>query len=77
MTAKEKAIELIGNFNFTHDKVNGEFLFHQNLDESKRCALIAVDLAIEQTDFHIEFLEKVKEEIQNFAQELKLKDIQL
>jgi hypothetical protein len=83
MTAKEKAIELIGNFNFTHDKVNGEFLFHQNLDESKRCALIAVDLIIyhtEQDSSNIplyEFYLEVKHEIENFAKELKLKDIQL
>jgi hypothetical protein len=83
MTAKEKAIELIGKFNFTHDKVNGEFLFHQNLDESKRCALIAVDLIIyhtEQDSSNIplyEFYLEVKKEIENFAKELKLKDIQL
>ena len=83
MTAKEKAIELIGNFNFTHDKVNGEFLFHQNLDESKRCALIAVDLIIYHTEEDssniplYEFYLEVKKEIENFAQELKLKDIQL
>jgi len=83
MTAKEKAIELIGNFNFTHDKVNGQFLFHQNLDESKRCALIAVDLIIYHTEEDssniplYEFYLEVKKEIENFAQELKLKDIQL
>ena len=83
MTAKEKAIELIGKFNFTHDKVNGEFLFHQNLDESKRCALIAVDLIIYHTEEDssniplYEFYLEVKKEIENFAQELKLKDIQL
>lgn len=83
MTPKEKAIELIGKFNFTHDKVNREFLFHQNLDESKRCALIAVDLIIYHTEEDssniplYEFYLEVKHEIENFAQELKLKDIQL
>lgn len=83
MTAKEKAIQLISNFNFTHDKINGEFLFHQNLDESKRCALIAVDLIIYHTEEDssniplYEFYLEVKKEIENFAQELKLKDIQL
>ena len=83
MTPQEKAIELIGKFNFTHDKVNREFLFYQNLDESKRCALIAVDLIIYHTEEDssniplYEFYLEVKKEIENFAQELKLKDIQL
>jgi hypothetical protein len=83
MIAKEKAVELIGKFNFTHDKVNGKFLFHQTLDESKRCALIAVDLMIyhtEQDSNNIslyEFYLEVKQEIYNFAQELKLEDIQI
>jgi hypothetical protein len=73
MKPKEKAIELIGKFNFTHDKINGKFLFHQNLDESKRCALIALDELIEfaynYTDYNEkltkEYLEKVKHEIEN------------
>jgi hypothetical protein len=49
MTPKEKAIELIKNFNLTHDIVKGQFIFHQTLDESKRCALIAINLLIECT----------------------------
>jgi len=83
MTPQEKAIELIGKFNFTHDKVNGQFLFHQSLDESKRCALIAVDLIIYHTEEDssniplYKFYLEVKKEIYNFAQELKLEDIQL
>lgn len=80
MIAKKKAIELIGKFNFTHDKVNGKFLFHQTLDESKRCALIAVDEIIDNLPLISEiqqFWQEVKNEIENYAQELKLKDIQL
>jgi hypothetical protein len=81
MIAKEKAIELIGKFNFTHDKVNGKFLFHKTLDESKRCTLIAVDeilLINKLQDIESQkYWEEVKQEIENFAQELKLKDIQL
>ncbi len=33
--------------------------------QAKQCALIAVDLAIEYNDFHIEFLQEVKKEIIN------------
>ncbi len=77
MTPQEKAIELIGKFNFTHDKVNGQFLFHQSLDESKRCALIAVDEMMIYSDFHLNYLQEVKDKIENFAEELKLEDIQL
>jgi hypothetical protein len=77
MTPQEKAIELIGKFNFTHDKFNGQFLFHQSLDESKRCALIAVDEMMIYSDFHLNYLQEVKDKIENFAKELKLEDIQL
>jgi hypothetical protein len=77
MTPENKAIELIGKFNFTHDKINRKFLFHQNLDESKRCALIAVDEMMIYSDFHLNYLQEVKDKIENFAEELKLKDIQL
>ena len=34
-------------------------------EQAKQCALIAVDLAIEYNDFHIEFLQEVKQEIVN------------
>ena len=83
MTPKEKAIDLIKEFNLTHNIVKGEFLFHQTLDESKRCALIAVDLIIyhtEQDSSNInlyEFYLEVKKEIYNFGIELKREDIQL
>ena len=47
MTPKEKAEQLIRVFNFYYDDKNKEFIICQTLEESKRCALIAVDLAIE------------------------------
>ena len=55
-TPKEKAIELVGKMclNNCTDK---------NIEKSKKYALIAIDLAIEYNDFHIEFLQEVKEEI--------------
>jgi len=58
MTLKEKAKELVDKFYF--DDFNEE----ANLYEAKKCALIAVDFSIELNDFHIEFLQEVKQEIE-------------
>ena len=41
MTAKEKAKELMSRFNFEH--TGDTYTIFQNVDESKRCSLIAVD----------------------------------
>jgi len=41
MTPKEKAKELVSKFNFEH--TGQTYILHQTVDESKRCALIAVD----------------------------------
>jgi hypothetical protein len=41
MTPKEKAKELVSKFNFEH--TGQTYILHQKVDESKRCALIAVD----------------------------------
>ena len=69
MTPIEKAKELVSKFNFEH---TGEtYVLHQTVDESKRCALIAVDEIIEALSFHswqnrnqIEYYEEIKHEIQ-------------
>lgn len=80
---QKKAVELIGLYNFTHNMVDRNFVFHQTLDESKRCALIAVDLLIYHTEEDssnidlYEFYSQVRREILNFGQELKLQDIQI
>lgn len=50
MTPKEKAIELVGKYNFRHDILKKEFVFYQTLDESKRCALIAVIELLKETE---------------------------
>jgi len=60
MTPKEKAKQLVEKYIDLQD---------ENLKEcdyrfSKLCALIAVDLSIEYNDFHIEFLQEVKQEIE-------------
>lgn len=54
MTPKEKAKELFTKF-------SGNTVHY---DCTKQCALIAVDLAIEYNDFHIEFLQEVKQEVE-------------
>jgi hypothetical protein len=62
MTAKQKAKELVNKFK--------DDLFNQRhvtiyTEDAMLIALIAVDLAIEYNDFHIEFLQEVKQEIIN------------
>ena len=61
MTPKEKAKELFDKY---FEFVEAYSVQGQN-ENAKRCALIAVDLAIEYNDFHIEFLQEVKQEINN------------
>jgi hypothetical protein len=61
MKTKEKAKELFDKY---FEFVEAYSVQGQN-ENAKRCALIAVDLAIEYNDFHIEFLQEVKQEIIN------------
>jgi hypothetical protein len=72
MTAKEKAKELVGKY----EHIDIKILFipseieckikdlSYSVETAKQCALIAVDLAIELNDFHLEFLYEVKQEIE-------------
>ena len=70
MTPKEKAKELVSKFNFEH--TGQTYILHQTVDESKRCALIAVDEIIQQCwdyrDIDLEtshdYWQEVKQEIQ-------------
>jgi hypothetical protein len=68
MTPKEKAKELVSKFNFEH--TGQTYILHQTVDESKRCALIAVDELIKEerkTDDYYEigsYWQEVKQEIQ-------------
>jgi hypothetical protein len=43
MTPKSKAKELISRFNNSYDEESKSYILYQNVEESKRCALIAVD----------------------------------
>jgi len=52
MTPKDKAKELIDKFNFSIDHNTKVYTIYQNVDESKRCALIAVDEIIDAIDWH-------------------------
>jgi hypothetical protein len=54
---KFKAREIVIKMQFKREPLTFE--------QAKQCALIAVDLAIEYNDFHIEFLQEVKQEIIN------------
>ena len=51
MTSKEKAKELVSKFNFEH--IGDTYILHQTLDESKRCALIAVDEILNAITFNM------------------------
>jgi hypothetical protein len=64
VTPKEKAKELVSKFNFDH---TGEtYILHQTVDESKRCALIAVDELLTLITYQpsIDYYLEVKQEIQ-------------
>jgi hypothetical protein len=50
MTPKEKAKELVSKFNFEH--LGDRYILHQTVEESKRCALIAVDEILEWPQIH-------------------------
>jgi hypothetical protein len=72
MTPKEKAQKLIAKFNNEH--IEDTYVIYQNVDESKRCALIAVDnilFELTSVTYGIEYLSKrdywqeVKTEIEN------------
>ena len=71
ITPKQKAKELGSKFNFEH--IGQNYILHQTVDESKRCALIAVEeiLQIDCCDMseinfnnHIEYWIAVQQEIQ-------------
>jgi hypothetical protein len=74
---KRKAKELVNNFSRTHVlgilNTKGKLVTPYSSGyasvevrniRAKNSALIAVDLAIEYNDFHIEFLQEVKKEIE-------------
>ena len=61
MAPKEEAKELVNKF----VSLDNDIFCSVNYPYSKQCALIAVDLAIKYNDFHIEFLQEVKQEIIN------------
>ena len=47
MKAESKAKELISKFNNFYDEESKSYILYQNVEESKRCALIAVEFARE------------------------------
>lgn len=55
MNAKDKAKELICKFNNSYNKESKSYILYQNVEESKRCALITVDELIKYTQYCSEF----------------------
>jgi hypothetical protein len=74
MTAEDKAKELLAKFNYIHNKELKKYIIYQSLEESKRCALIAVQQILNSnphsnpfnTEIHstYPYWEKVKLEIE-------------
>jgi len=65
-SAVEQAKELVEHYAETIEPIHFGIILERNWKSAKQCALIAVDLAIQYNDFHIEFLQEVKQEIENF-----------
>lgn len=65
-SAVEQAKELVEHYAETIEPIEFGIILERNWTSAKQCALIAVDLAIQYNDFHIEFLQEVKQEIENF-----------
>ena len=72
MTPAEKAQELCNKFSW--EKTENGYKMFQTLDETKRCALIAVDLHLEELskmklifsdrELHYKYWQEVKQEIE-------------
>jgi hypothetical protein len=63
MTAKEKADELYSKYDDLLNKDFGNPIVFDN--QIKQCALIAVDELMMYSDFHLNYLDEVKQEIEN------------
>jgi hypothetical protein len=63
MTAKEKANELYSKYDDLLNKDFGNPIVFDN--QLKQCALIAVDEMMMYSDFHLNYLDEVKQEIEN------------
>ena len=62
MKPKEKAKELVSKYNFEH--LGDRYIIHQNIEESKRCALIAVDEILKEVVLTTIYWQEVKQEIE-------------
>ena len=72
MDAQEKAKELITKYNNSYDKANETYTVYQSIEESHRCALIAVDEIINTVNMcipyhneetYVSYWHEVKDEI--------------
>lgn len=78
MTPKEKSIELMNKFNNYHNTELKEYIIYQSLEESKRCALIAID-EILNLNFNVkcDASEKCVNSVMNYWEEVKEELIKL
>jgi hypothetical protein len=67
MTAKGKAKELVSKFNNSYDEESKTYIIYQSLEESKRCALIAVEEILNPRSFLI----SIPLQDENYWQEVK------
>ena len=56
MTPKEKAKELVSRFYFEH--IGDTYIFHQTIEESKRCALILVNEILDSSLYYFDEMDK-------------------
>jgi hypothetical protein len=64
LTPKEKAKELVDKFKYNTRAFNETNGWEDTCYNAKQCALIAIEFAINYSDFHIEYLQQVKTEIE-------------
>ena len=64
LTPKEKAKMLVNKFKYNTRAFNETNGWKDTSYNAKQCALIAIEFAINYSDFHIEYLQQVKTEIE-------------
>jgi hypothetical protein len=64
LTPEQKAKELVDLFKYNTRAFNETNGWEDTCYNAKQCALIAIEFAINYSDFHCEYLQEVKTEIE-------------
>jgi hypothetical protein len=64
LTPEQKAKELVNKFKYNTRAFNETNGWEDCSYNAKQCALIAIEFAINYSDFHCEYLQEVKTEIE-------------